>query len=204
MVESQQRSSSRVIGVLLAAGRGRRMGRTKQLMPWPTAGGSKPLVAAAFDAVRPACSEMIVVFGHQADTVAAALGGRSCYPVMSDPDAEMFESVRAGLKEANRIAPSATVLLHPADQPEVTRMTLDMLLRTIKADPAKAVMPEFEGKGGHPVLIPPTLVEALIEHGGEGGLRRFWRDHPESCVRIPVDDPSVTYDLDTPDQYRDV
>src|SRR3954454_13341239 len=69
-------SDCRRIGIILAAGRGGRMGGKKQLTPWPTAAGTIPLVAAAYDAIRPICDEMVVVLGHMADSVAAALGDR--------------------------------------------------------------------------------------------------------------------------------
>ena len=62
--------------MLLAAGRGRRLGGGKQFYPWPTAEGEKPLVAAAFDAVTSACDAMIVVLGHRAAEVTTALGER--------------------------------------------------------------------------------------------------------------------------------
>ena len=57
-------SDSRRIGVILAAGRGGRMGGKKQLTPWPGADGSKPLVAASYDAIRSICDDMVVVLGH--------------------------------------------------------------------------------------------------------------------------------------------
>ena len=58
------------IGVLLAAGQSKRMGRPKQLLPWPPKGENpKPLVAAAFDAIARVCDEMVVVVGHEADDV---------------------------------------------------------------------------------------------------------------------------------------
>src|SRR5215212_1453152 len=67
-------SECRRIGVILAAGRGGRMGGTKQLTPWHGAGGSKPLVTAAYDAIHPICDDMVIVVGHIADSVVAALG----------------------------------------------------------------------------------------------------------------------------------
>ena len=59
--------SAKRIGVILAAGRGGRMGGQKQLTPWQSADGEKPLVAAAYDAIRPICDDMVVVLGHEVD-----------------------------------------------------------------------------------------------------------------------------------------
>ena len=79
------------------------MGGTKQLVTWKAADGSKPLVAAAYDAIRPICDEMVVVLGHEAESVAEALGDRAFHSVVSDPDEPMFESIRAGLRAARAI-----------------------------------------------------------------------------------------------------
>ena len=189
------------IGVLLAAGRGRRMGTTKQLLPWKTGEGEKPLVAAAFDAISSWCSHMIVVLGHDAEKVATALHPRSFQTVTSNPDASMYESIRHGLIASQQIDKQFPILLHPADHPEVHPFTLSRLHDAWKQHPEWAVMPEYEEKGGHPVIIPSLLTTQLIEYSGEGGLRQFWLDHPDTCLRVIVDDPIVIRDMDTPDQY---
>lgn len=192
------------VGVLLAAGRGGRMGQTKQLLFWPSDGGSKPLVTAAFDSISAVCQEMIVVLGHDADHVSQALDQREFHAVMSDPDAEMFASVRASLSAAKQIDARADILLHPADHPDVLRKTLDSLIRVAGDHRDCAVMPVYRGKGGHPVLIPARLVDAILGYDGHGGLRQYWIDHPESCLRLVVSDASVVQDLDTQADYWSV
>src|SRR6185312_15899824 len=96
------------IGVILAAGRGGRMGGKKQFVAWRSADGEKPLVAAAYDAIRSICDDMVVVLGHEADAVAAALGNRRFHRADSNPDAPMFESIRAGLRAAHGVDRKAT------------------------------------------------------------------------------------------------
>src|SRR5688572_13603642 len=140
----------RRIGVLLAAGRGRRMGQTKQLITWLGADGPKPLVAAACDAIRRICDEMIVVLGHEADDVAMALDGRMFNRVQSDPDEPMFGSIQAGMRAARTIDPNAVIVLQPADHPEVLDGTLDILADWSLERPARAIIPEYRGRGGHP------------------------------------------------------
>jgi CTP:molybdopterin cytidylyltransferase MocA len=188
-----------IVGVLVAAGRGRRMGGSKQLLPWTAEGAqAKPLVAAAFDAVSGACDEMVVVLGHEAEAVAAALAPRAYRAVRADADAEMLESIRAGLAAARAIDASASVLLHPADHPEVAAGTLAAILAAHESDPDRAVMPEHAGRGGHPVLIPAGLIDRLMATHGDGGLRRYWIEHPGTRVRVRVDDASAVRDIDRP------
>jgi CTP:molybdopterin cytidylyltransferase MocA len=194
-------AAPRVIGILLAAGRGRRLGGTKQLLPWPPPDGDRPLIAAAFDAVAPACDAMVVVTGHEAARVEAALAPRQFRIVRCDADAEMIESVRAGLRAARSIDAGATVLLQPADHPEVAAETLTRLGKEAGATPGVAVMPEHNGRGGHPVMVPASLVPEILAWTGTGGLRAFWREHADRCRRVAVNDAAVVRDLDTPEQY---
>ena len=187
------------IGILLAAGRSERMGRPKQLLPWPPPDGP-PLVCAAFDAIARACAEMVVVVGSSPHAVVAALGDRRFHQVRPQ-GAEMIDSVRAGLRAVRGIDPHADALLHPADHPEVARSTLTVLLEARRTHGDLALLPEHAGRGGHPAFIPVRLFDTILEWAGPGGLRRFWREHPECCQRLPVDDPWVVRDVDTPDAY---
>ncbi|MCI0335381.1 MAG: NTP transferase domain-containing protein [Planctomycetes bacterium] len=189
---------SRRIGVILAAGRGARMGGTKQLSIWQTSEGPKPLVAATYDSIRPICDQMIVVLGHEADAVAAALGERRFHRVNSNPDAPMFESIRAGLRVAQSIDPFATAVVHPGDHPEVAASTLIALTDCSFQQPVQAVIAQFDNRGGHPALIPPVVAALLLEADCPQGLGEFWLAHPDLCVRVPVDDPSVLRDVDLP------
>lgn len=187
----------RPIGVILAAGRGRRMGGGKQFLPWPTDGGEKPLVAAAFDAIAPVCRSMIVVLGHRADEVRAVLGEREFHVVLSDPDAPMFESVRVGLQAALEIDAASAVLLQPGDHPEVSPATLEKILAAAQANPTLAIIPEHSGRGGHPALIPAKVARHLLTAECPEGLGQFWAEHPDMCLRLAVDDKSVVRDVDT-------
>jgi molybdenum cofactor cytidylyltransferase len=197
------KSDSQYVGLILAAGRGRRMGRTKQLLPWNSPAGKKPLVAAAFDAIQPICDSMIVVVGHDATAVAAALGERSFRQVIANPDAPMFHSIRAGLAAAQSLNATATFVLHPGDHPQVAPATLAALVAAAANEPDRAVLPEFQGRGGHPVLIPPIVAAHILLDECPNGLGQFWQDHPELCHREAVDDNSILRDIDTPADLAD-
>jgi CTP:molybdopterin cytidylyltransferase MocA len=247
-------SEDKPIGILLAAGRGRRMGGNKQFHVVQTPEGEKSLVAAAFDTISSACEKMIVVLGHRAEEVAAALGERKFEIVTANPDVPMFDSIHAGLSriatrsefqnppprplprptlpeggcllpslpEGEHLIPSLPegehlipslwegrplragegpgeeyVLLQLGDHPSLNANTLNQIFATAAAHPDKAIMPTYQGNGGHPVLIPASIAQQILSSPCPDGLRGFWIDHPELCVRMEVDDPSVTRDIDT-------
>jgi len=174
------------------------MGRTKQLIDWCAADGPKPLVAAAYDAIQPICGDMVVVVGHDAEAVAAALGHRMFQRALSDPDGPMFDSICVGLTAALRIDPRATFVLHPADHPEVDATTLRTLTNWSLQRPNAAIIPEYRGRGGHPVLIPPVVAQRILAADCPTGLAGFWTAQPDLCCRMPVDDPAILRDIDTP------
>lgn len=190
------------IGVLLAAGRSTRMGRPKQLLPWPPKGeNSKPLVAAAFDAIARVCDEMVVVVGHQAEEVVTALGERTFHRRDGKSGFHLFSSIRLGMLAARYLDATAAIVVQPADHPNVRLDTLQSLIEAVDANPNVAAMPQYRGRGGHPVIVPPGVAVQIRGYSAKGGLRQFWIDHPELCVRLPVDDPGVAFDIDTQSDY---
>jgi molybdenum cofactor cytidylyltransferase len=191
-------SLSRLIGVILAAGRGGRMGETKQLKTWRTPQGNKPLVAAAFDTIKPICDEMVVVLGHDSAEVADALGDRQFHRADSSADAPMFESIRAGLRVVYATDPDATVVLQPGDHPEVAWTSLIELFYWWVKRPERTIIPEFDGRGGHPTIIPAAVGKLILGSDCSEGLDKFWREHPDLCHRVAIDDPAVVRDVDTP------
>ncbi len=194
------------IGLLLAAGRGHRMGGNKQFHPVQTQTGEKPLVAAAFDTIAAACEKMFVVLGDRADEVAEALNkgselfsqaeNSSAPFVIVDPDAPMFHSIQAGLRAALAANPAASILLQLGDHPSLQPSTLEKILALAVVHPDIAIIPTFDNKGGHPILIPPQIAALILSMDCVNGLRQFWLEKPSYCLRLPVADGGVIHDID--------
>jgi molybdenum cofactor cytidylyltransferase len=193
----------RLCGLVLAAGRSRRMGTLKQTLPWPA--WPSTVISSSFDAIQPWCQKMVLVVGADAQSVTAALGTREFIRVDADSDAPMFDSIRAGLRaiidQTRTPIPGDAVLLQPGDHPGVARATIDGMLMAFAAAPSRAVMPQYRGSGGHPVLVPRSLIAPILAFDGDGGLRQFWLDHPGLCIRMAVDDRLCVHDVDTPGDY---
>ncbi len=179
------------------------MGTLKQVLPWPghaNRGGT--IIASAYDAITPFCMCMHVVLADNADAITKALGDRPFARIVGDSDAEMMESVRAGVHAILVEVPVFdAVLMQPGDHPGVARATVEAMLAAHQSDPTRAVMPEHDNKGGHPVLVPVSIAARLLEWRRPGGLRQFWIDHPQLRTRLKVNDPLCTLDLDTPEDY---
>ncbi len=181
---------------------------SKLELPWPTSGGNVPVLIAAASQLARRCDDLLVVLGHRASRLESLLDesrpAKSIATIKADPDAPMYESFRVGL---NHLAPSEqsieAVVLHPGDHPVITDATAKAVEAAFRCDPTRAAMPAHDGRGGHPVIIPGTLFAALRAYSGEGGLRAYWRAHPDACRRVPVEDPWGRIDLDTAEAYRE-
>lgn len=189
-----------IVGVLIAAGRSRRMGRQKLLLPWPPPDGPSTVIASAFDLIRPHCERMIVVLGD--DDVGTAIP-HTFDRVRGAPEGDMLDSIRIGLEAARG---ARIVLLQPADHPAASPATVLRVIESMQsaaADPAPliAAMPEHHGRGGHPVAIRGSGIDAILLWRGPDGLAGYWRRIAASVKRLPVDDPSCIRDLDRPEDY---
>jgi len=66
---------------------------------------------------------------------------------------------------------------------------------------ARLVVPEWEGRGGHPVLVDMSFREELLRVAPSGGLRALFDAHRGEVLRVPAESPFVARDMDTWDDY---
>jgi molybdenum cofactor cytidylyltransferase len=184
--------------LVLAAGLSSRMGSFKPLLPV----ADKPLLFHLLDALAAsaAVGPVIVVTGHHAAALTAALAGRPVTTVYN-PDfaaGEMLSSVKAGLAALPPAAPA--FLLAFADQPAVAPATLRALVQHGHSQSPRppVVLPTYLGKRGHPVVLSTALVPDIRALPPADTLRSVVHRHLARAALLPVDDPAVLEDLDTP------
>ena len=64
------------------------------------------------------------------------------------------------------------------------------------------MIPEYGGRGGHPVLVDLGFRDQLLQLDAEHGLRALFDAHRTQVQRIPVSSPFIARDMDTWDDYR--
>ena len=187
-----------ICAVVLAAGRSRRMGTQKLLLP--VAG--MPLVArvVAVLAAQPV-DRIFLVTGRDGEAVAAAVAPMPVTRVPNgDPDSDMLGSVRCGL----RALPSETrtVLVMPGDMPGIHSGTIAALLEARDRTGASLLLPTYQGRRGHPLVLDGARYrdEILTEHDGVG-LRGLLLRHASEVHGVELDDPGILLDLDRPEDY---
>ncbi|GFN22260.1 selenium cofactor biosynthesis protein YqeC [Thermanaeromonas sp. C210] len=190
--------AGRVGSIILAAGESQRYGAPKQLAPWR---GKTMLQHVVEVALASELGEVAVVLGHAASEIAGTLQQYPVNLVYNPAYREgMSTSLRAGLTALSPGATGALFIL--ADQPGITPSVLRALADAYVRCGKKLVAPWYGGRRGNPVLVDSDLWEELSRLQGDQGARSLFELRPEEVGLVPVDCPGVTYDIDTPADYR--
>ena len=193
-------------GVILAAGESTRMGRDKALLPWPVDGSSagQTFLSSAIRLFSPQVDIVLVVAGKNERDLAPIVYAQGASLVVNpDPARGQFSSLQAGLHEVlNRGRDAAMITL--VDRPPVQPATLQFLMdefERILAHSIWAVVPEFQGKHGHPILAGREMIEAFLRAPATANAREIQHANQARIAYVPVDDPFAAANIDTPDQY---
>jgi molybdenum cofactor cytidylyltransferase len=119
------------------------------------------------------------------------------------PELGQFSSLRVGLQDLlGRGRDAAVVTL--VDRPPVRSATLQALLSAFEKAINQnkwAVVPDFSGKHGHPIVVGREMIEAFLRAPARSNAREVRHAHQQFIESVPVDDPFVTLNVDTPDDY---
>jgi molybdenum cofactor cytidylyltransferase len=194
--------------VILAAGESTRMGTDKALLPWPPAtSGSPPagqtFLSAAIQALYPFSDKVIVVVGKNENNLTPVIYANGASLVQNpDPERGQFSSLQVGLQEVmNDGRDSAMITL--VDRPPANTATLQTLCSAFAeaANEIWAVVPEYNGKHGHPFLVAREMIEAFLKAPANASARDIEHQNPAHVAYVVVDDPLVTLNVDTPQEY---
>jgi molybdenum cofactor cytidylyltransferase len=188
-----------VYALVLAAGRSTRMGpKPKLLLPY----GTSTVLGCVLDAVASApIDRAFVVLGAWREEIEPVVRP---YPVSivynPDFDRGMLSSVQAGF----RALPSGdgAVFVVPGDHPAVPAAVFARLLAARGESGAGMVVPQCGGRGGHPLLVDLRFRAEIEGLDPAVGLRGLLDLHPESVLRVPLEEEGVVLDLDTPADYQ--
>jgi molybdenum cofactor cytidylyltransferase len=177
---------------LLAAGSATRFGSDKLRHELPHG------VSIAVQAARHLKLEIprvIAVVRPGSDELSKALQGEGCEVVVCDNAAE---GMGASLACAARVAGEVDgYLVALGDMPFVRRTTI-AAVRDALAAGAPLAAPYFRARRGHPVALSKAFYKELLSLRGDEGAKKLLAANESALVKIPVGDPGVIRDIDTP------
>lgn len=184
-----------VAGIVLAAGRGSRMGATKQLLELD----GRPLLRHVLDAAAAGGLEVVVlVVGHDAEAVLAAVRPDPGVVVVVNPryGEGQATSLRAGLDVMPEAVRAAMVLL--GDQPEVRPDAIAALAEAQAVGDAPILRAAYRGRASHPVVLDRSVWPAVEGLRGDAGARALIAAHAGRVALVEVGGEAPE-DVDTPE-----
>ncbi len=154
----------------------------------------KALLQHVIESFYPICDQIIVVGGYQHEKLLPLIQPyqeKVRLVINKDFTKGMFSSVQTGVKEVT----ADRFFLTPGDYPLINTKLCQFLAQT-KED---VIIPSFQRKGGHPVLLSKQCIEGLMAEKDTGNLKDFLKRFPISYVT--VEEEGILMDLDTKEDY---
>ena len=181
-----------IVGLLLAAGSATRFGSDKLSHALPH---GVPIAVQAARHLNSEVSRIFAVVKPGAEQLLLQLKNEGCQVVICENAAEgMGASLACAARAAGR---TDGYLVALADMPFVRRSSI-AAVRDALASGAPFVAPYFRARRGHPVGISGRFYEELLECRGDEGAKQLLHQNIEQLVKIPIGDPGVIRDIDTP------
>jgi len=185
-----------VAGVILAAGESRRMGRPKALL---RVGPCTFLEAIAGRMGAAGVERVLAVVGEDRARIQREVrcGGLE-WVVNEDPSRGQLSSLQCGL---DAVGEGWDVLMTLVDHPLVRRDTYEVLIEKFRENPQYIVIPTVRSRRGHPIMIGARWFAEFRAAPLEVGARWVIDGGRVPILEVPVTDPGVRRDIDTPGDY---
>ncbi len=187
-------------GVILAAGTSSRMGSDKALLPWQDG----TFLSTTIRALLAATELVTVVVGDNAPGLSPVIYANGASLVRNPhPEQGQFSSLRVGLTEVlnyGRDAAIVTLVDRPAPLPQTIALLRNEFLTS--SDEIWAVVPEFNERHGHPIVIRREMIEAFLRADAAGNARDVEHANQSHIRYVPVSDPNVTVNVNTPEDFQ--
>lgn len=186
-----------VCAIVLAAGESRRMGSPKMLLPYNRMTVIEQVISNILTA---GVGDTLVVLGSRREEIVSVIAK---YPVMhcynDNYQSGMLSSVQCGI--ASLPDQCRAALIMPGDQPMIGPREISKVIMAWKASGKGIVMPVYNGRRGHPLIVDIKYRDEILTLPGKEGLRALAEHHPDDVLEAETDDPSVLRDIDTREDY---
>jgi molybdenum cofactor cytidylyltransferase len=187
--------------VILGAGASARMGRPKLLLPW----GDTTVIGQIIRHWRGLDANQIAIVVRPNDTELSAELDRLGFPAQDrienpQPERGMFSSILCAANWHGWRKDISIWAIVLGDQPHLRLETLRVLLNQAAQTPDAICQPQAGDRARHPVILPRKIFDELQNTGAET-LKDFLKLFTDSGIQVVINDPGLTLDLDTPEDY---
>jgi len=183
--------------IILAAGSSRRMGAQKLLLPF----GNGTMIETVVDQVLDSqMKQVLVVLGPEPEKVKDVLAQKEVKVCVNKRHEEgMLSSVICGIRALPEETEAALIYL--GDQPGIPAEVTDKVIEAYDENLYGIVIPVYNHRRGHPLLIDMKYRRDIEKLDLEQGLRALRHQFPEDVLEVDVDEPGILIDIDTREDY---
>jgi CTP:molybdopterin cytidylyltransferase MocA len=189
-----------IVAVVLSAGESSRMGRPKALLPIDGETFLERIVSALR---RTQVGKIIVVIGHNAEEMKRKIEHLPV-EILVNPQYKLgqLSSLHVAIRHLLSDQSCDGMLVHLVDHPYIDAELVDRMIEDFYRSGKLAVVPRYQGKRGHPVILSRKLFDELLNAPSEQGAKAVVNAHRDDTLEMDAGDEGVTIDIDTPDEYR--
>jgi len=188
---------SEIWGIVLAAGASERMKVQKLLLPFQ---GITMIEKVLENVIHSGVDSTLVVVGSQKDEILGVIDHLPVSYCYNDEYRQgMLSSVKCGFRSLPRTFDAALVFL--GDQPMIPAEAVNRVIQVYRQSQKGIVIPVFQKKRGHPLLIGCKYKEEIEKLEDQEGLRGLASKFPDDVLEVEVNLPGILRDIDTPEEY---
>jgi molybdenum cofactor cytidylyltransferase len=178
-------TKSEIAAIVLAAGQGKRIGGAKALQPL----GNSTFIESILANLRSGgLHEQIVVVSSDIYDSVQSISVEAKVVINPRSDADMWSSLQIGMFETSNVN---GCMIIPVDHPFVQTATYRRLVDAFASNPGSVIVPYYQDRGGHPVVLPYSWASTIPILSVNGGLRSAIRQFGLPLYRLSVDDPGI-------------
>ncbi len=184
--------------IILAAGASSRMKQQKLLLPF---NGKTIIETVVENVARSVSSNILVVLGSHREQIQEQLVNSAVKIGVNENYMDgMLSSAICGFRALPGEAKAALIFL--ADQPQIPAQVTDLVIKAWIESGKGIVIPTFNGRRGHPVLIETRYKTEIERLDPEKGLRLLSEKFENDVFEVECSIPEILRDIDTPEEYQ--
>ena len=187
----------KIRSIILAAGESKRMGFPKMLLKL----NGKTMIENVLDNVAKSDSDSILVVlgAGMEDLIDLVMKYNVKYCYNKNYSDGMLSSVQCGFK--NLPSDTAATLVFQGDQPFINSAVINMVIKAYKTSGKGIIIPVYEGKRGHPLLLDKKYSDQVEKLDPAQGLRSITYLNSDDILEVQTNEPGILRDFDTYDDY---
>jgi len=186
-----------ITGIILAAGKSKRMGRQKLLLPFR----GSTILENVIETVTSCKSIGDIIVVYNSEEVMERVKNYDVKTVYN-PVAEEGQStsVIAGVKSSD--PDTKAYIFITGDQPFISTEVMERLIYVWMQNSSSIIVPRYNEKNGMPVIFPVDFKKDLLNITGDKGGRDVIKANPDKVIYVDMDDALAGFDVDTPEDYE--